>query len=172
MTITQELIDAERVKFEAWLKATGRGWSEIAFSAWQAAISHNKALPEGWVAVPKEPTPEMLTAASQNQWHNYSPLGIYLAMLAAAPTVSDKALSVESEPELTHEQLNMIQDNAFRHGLTDTPADTVKQDALDELINAGKAVIERWDSPNLKDLPHTAKYIHRLRMATDALQAK
>ena len=33
----------------------------------------------------------------------------------------------------------------------------------DKLIDAGKAVVERWDSPKWKDLPHTAEYINELR---------
>jgi hypothetical protein len=32
----QSIEDASRKEFEAWLKDTGRGWSEIAFEAWKA----------------------------------------------------------------------------------------------------------------------------------------
>lgn len=37
-----------------------------------------------------------------------------------------------------------------------------------ELIAAARAVIERWDSPTWKDLPHTGESIARLRRAVDA----
>ena len=36
-----------------------------------------------------------------------------------------------------------------------------------ELLNAAKAVIERWDSPLWKDLPHTGEAINRLRKAIE-----
>ena len=36
-----------------------------------------------------------------------------------------------------------------------------------ELLSAAKAVIERWDSPLWKDLPHTGEFINRLRKATE-----
>ena len=35
----------------------------------------------------------------------------------------------------------------------------------DKLRVAARAVVERWDSPNWADLPHTAEYIHALREA-------
>lgn len=34
-----------------------------------------------------------------------------------------------------------------------------------ELLEAAKAVVERWDSPNWKVAEHTATFIHRLRAA-------
>jgi len=40
--------------------------------------------------------------------------------------------------------------DAMRHALREATADM-------------QAVIDRWDSPSWKDLPHTADYIHRLR---------
>jgi hypothetical protein len=41
--------DASRKEFEAWLKDTGRGWSEIAFAAWQAARQSNNVPPLFWL---------------------------------------------------------------------------------------------------------------------------
>lgn len=38
-------------------------------------------------------------------------------------------------------------------------------DVIKKMAEAGQAVVERWDSPKWKDLPHTADYIHRLRKA-------
>ena len=35
----------------------------------------------------------------------------------------------------------------------------------EELADKAKAVIERWDSPLWKDVPHTAEYINELRQA-------
>lgn len=35
----------------------------------------------------------------------------------------------------------------------------------DELREAARAVVERWDSPLWKDLPHTGTFIDRLRKA-------
>ena len=39
-----------------------------------------------------------------------------------------------------------------------------------ELLSAAKAVIERWDSPLWKDLPHTGEAINRLRKAIEAIE--
>jgi hypothetical protein len=60
MTITQELIDAERVKFEAWYKNTVftqevKSNEEWMFIAWQAAISQHKAVQDGYVSIPRQP---------------------------------------------------------------------------------------------------------------------
>ena len=41
----------------------------------------------------------------------------------------------------------------------------------DELTRAARAVVERWDSPLWKDLPHTAEYIDALRRALAATPA-
>ena len=38
-----------------------------------------------------------------------------------------------------------------------------------ELLSAAKAVIERWDSPLWKDLPHTGEAINRLRKALEKI---
>lgn len=35
----------------------------------------------------------------------------------------------------------------------------------DELRAAAQAVVDRWDTPAWKDVPHTAEYISRLRAA-------
>jgi hypothetical protein len=34
-----------------------------------------------------------------------------------------------------------------------------------KLVETAQAVIDRWDSPHWKDLPHTANYINALRQA-------
>ena len=34
----------------------------------------------------------------------------------------------------------------------------------DELLNALEAIIERWDTPLWKDVPHTAEYIDAARL--------
>ena len=44
--------------------------------------------------------------------------------------------------------------------------------ARGELISAAKAVIERWDSPNWKDQPHTGEFIHRLRQAVEKAEGR
>lgn len=38
---------------------------------------------------------------------------------------------------------------------------------LAELVEAADALIDRWDSPLWKDLPHTAEYINKLRDVVD-----
>ena len=48
------------------------------------------------------------------------------------------------------------------------PAQPADAPALPALIEAAEAVIQRWDSPLWKDLPHTATYIDRLRAAIAA----
>lgn len=47
------------------------------------------------------------------------------------------------------------------------PADAIerKDAAIAELVQAGRAVVDRWDSPLWKDLPHTGEFIARLRAA-------
>ena len=37
----------------------------------------------------------------------------------------------------------------------------------EKLLEAAKVVIERWDSPLWKDLPHTGEFIHKLREAVE-----
>ena len=44
------------------------------------------------------------------------------------------------------------------------------QGRCDELLSAAKAVIERWDSPQWKDLPPTVDVIARLRDAVNKLE--
>jgi NTP pyrophosphatase (non-canonical NTP hydrolase) len=39
------------------------------------------------------------------------------------------------------------------------------------LLDAAKAVVERWDSPNWKDLPSTGVYINALRQAIEKEQS-
>ena len=39
-----------------------------------------------------------------------------------------------------------------------------------ELLRAAKAVIDRWDSPLWKDLPHTSESINRLRKAIEKVE--
>lgn len=39
------------------------------------------------------------------------------------------------------------------------------------LIEAARAVVQRWDSPLWKQAEHTGEFIHRLRMALDAVAA-
>jgi hypothetical protein len=41
----------------------------------------------------------------------------------------------------------------------------------DQLSQAARAVVERWDSPLWKDLPHTAESINALRAALAAYDA-
>lgn len=36
-----------------------------------------------------------------------------------------------------------------------------------ELVESSDALIDRWNSPLWKDLPHTAEYIHKLRNVVD-----
>lgn len=38
----------------------------------------------------------------------------------------------------------------------------------DELREKAQAVVDRWDSPNWKDLPHTGEFIAALRAAINA----
>jgi hypothetical protein len=37
--------------------------------------------------------------------------------------------------------------------------------AAPKLLEAGKALVERWDTPNWKDAPHTGEFIYALREA-------
>lgn len=71
MTITQELINAERKLAEQQYTVTAFDYERnpvgsfewaIYWKGWQAAISQHKAMQDGWVLVPKEPTRETLIA--------------------------------------------------------------------------------------------------------------
>lgn len=42
----------------------------------------------------------------------------------------------------------------------------------DELLEAAIAVVQRWDTPNWKDVPATAEYISQLRAAITKAKAK
>jgi hypothetical protein len=49
------------------------------------------ALPEGWVAVPREPTREMLEQANTARYDKHDSLGnVYAAMIAAAPPMETR----------------------------------------------------------------------------------
>jgi len=43
----------------------------------------------------------------------------------------------------------------------------VESSNVDELRSAAQAVVDRWDTPLWKDVPHTGEYINRLRYALD-----
>jgi hypothetical protein len=62
-----------------------------------------------------------------------------------------------------HHNVRATADRAIQPGtlLYTSPPPT----APAELIAAAKAVVERWDTPLWKDVPHTAEYINRLRAA-------
>ena len=81
----------ERERFEAWAIRIlgdnptwrGSGDCELAWQAWQAALS----APPGYALVPVEPTPEMVEQGRQalGAYHTGTPRMIYTAMIAAAP---------------------------------------------------------------------------------------
>jgi hypothetical protein len=63
-------------------------------NAYHKALSVANTLPDGWVAVPVEPTDEMIKAATYNtnlDWEldHSSTIGNYKAMLQAAPTLNE-----------------------------------------------------------------------------------
>lgn len=41
----------------------------------------------------------------------------------------------------------------------------------DELLSAGKALVERWDTPNWKDAQHTGEFIAALRKVIAEIEA-
>jgi len=45
----------------------------------------------------------------------------------------------------------------------------MSNDSLNDLIEAALAVVQRWDSPIWKDVPHTGVYIDKLRKAIAAM---
>lgn len=94
-------MDKQREEFEKWVVFNGMGLyiytnlskyadsdTEAAWQAWQAAKA--KAIPEGFVLVPKEQTPKMIDATwnfdeeIQDMSHNSRNEFIYNAMIAAA----------------------------------------------------------------------------------------
>jgi len=109
MTMTDEQIERERARFEACEEVArdldltrqvdGDGYlylyypTSIAWLAWLARAQEvMPALPPGWVAVPVEPTDEMLRDGAANigaffERHGLYPnsRAVYRAMLAAAP---------------------------------------------------------------------------------------
>lgn len=53
----------------------------------------------------------------------------------------------------------------YTSATTNDAADEIERSraAIAELIEAGRAVVERWESPLWKDLPNTGEYIYALR---------
>jgi hypothetical protein len=154
MTITQELIEAERERFEAWHRSKYMGYDyrhldkgflharvQLDFEIWQAAISQHKAVQDGYVLVPKEPTQKMWEASLKYidvVFNTFS--HAYSAMIAAAP-IDSKAL-VENGWQLvplnpkcpTHVPRELWESalEGFKTVVMNSPlppADTVKQDA-------------------------------------------
>lgn len=60
-----------------------------------------------------------------------------------------------------------IRDKETRNELIELRQQLAQQPSVD-VLDAAKAVVERWDTPLWKDVPHTAIFIHKLR---DSLQA-
>jgi hypothetical protein len=196
MTITQELIDAERKRFEtsAQLKyldfsKTKDAWGkeiyfythvEAMWQGWQAAISQHKVVQDGYVLVPKKPTDEMILAAMEDIDYLDSEEGMvkagirkeWKAMIAAAP--SDSKALVESEPN------RFIKDPSPQGAgqLIPVKAETVKQDA--ELTEPMKKVL-RYAMAQVQDFEEAECLLHGFRRSTvdkaftwlnKALQAK
>lgn len=97
--------EAKRKDFEAWAMSQGHIARELAregdeyknpsvhwqWQAWQAAT--RAAVPDGWRAVPVEPSPQM-TVAAMDAYEKITrstptahPNDLYRAMIAAAPEV-------------------------------------------------------------------------------------
>lgn len=57
---------------------------------------------------------------------------------------------------------------ALKAAMTQDDKGAGEFDHLQELVEAARAVVRRWDEPSWKDVPATAGYIHRLRNALDA----
>jgi len=97
-------------------------------------------------------------------------------VLAALPVIARDAAD---EIESLRQQLEV--DKAFYENVEGTHSQALKLmqislrqqlDSLnkaraqrDELLKAAVAVVDRWDSPSWKDVPHTGEFIHRLRAA-------
>ena len=93
-------LQKEREMFEAWVGSNGRNIERFSdgsyksmtldkeWKAWQEAKA--QAIPDGFVVVPKEPTPKMIDATwdfdeeIQDMSHNSRNEFIYNAMIAAA----------------------------------------------------------------------------------------
>jgi dethiobiotin synthetase len=80
------------------------------------------------------------------------------AELTDTYTYEEAADALESL--LSHAKANAYEITSLRQQLT-KPADEV-------LIEAAKAVVERWETPLWKDAPAAAKFIYRLRDAINA----
>ena len=66
--------------------------------------------------------------------------------------------------ELERYEFIEIQDGLLpRHVLQQQIVELEKQ--REELLAAGQALVDRWDTPNWKDAPHTGEFIARLRAA-------
>ena len=89
----------------------------------------------------------------------------------AGSVIANKNIEIEQLRQSVAE-LERSLDSAYQ--LADHYRD--ERDALkrqrDDLVNTGSAVVERWDSPLWKDLPHTGEYIHRLREAIASAKEK
>ena len=98
-------LQKEREVFEAWVTSNGRSIEHFSdgsyksmtldkeWEAWQAAKA--QSIPDGFVVVPKDPTPKMIDATwnfdeeIQDMSHNSRNEFIYNAMIAAAEAESE-----------------------------------------------------------------------------------
>jgi hypothetical protein len=65
---------------------------------------------------------------------------------------------------MREENLKKFAVSCYQAGVSDS------EHQRDELIAAGKALVERWDSPNWKDQEHTGVFIARLRDAIERVE--
>lgn len=59
---------------------------------------------------------------------------------------------------------NRIVATIWTFNLDDGYKTALQMAAADELLKALEAIIERWDTPLWKDVPHTATYINAARL--------
>lgn len=78
---------AQAITPDEWCLDPGACEIRCATAALDALAAAGRIVPDGWVAVPREPTSEMLEAG----WRWVSTLGSYRAMLSAAPRPEDQA---------------------------------------------------------------------------------
>ncbi len=150
-------------------------WARIV----DALAPPNALPPDGWVAVPREPTPEMIEAGKvgifESSFHDSKAdvvTSVYLAMLDAAPLVaSSPAKEAEQEYRKSVDALNHLTDDEINRGIDEArrvkevsePSPSEPRDIVSELKI--DALIREWmTGPNPTNAESLINVL-RLRLA-------
>ena len=89
------------------------------------------------------------------------------------PLVSDDAIAKVMADQFKTTRDHVVACGAARSVRNIYEADRIKtREVVQALAEAAQAVVDRWDSPLWKDVPHTGEFIGRLRDALSPYTTK